>query len=102
MKSFWHGLRRGWGQRRRGTAALPAVRPLCDVEGGRQVAIVALRGGPGMQRRAAGMGLHIGCEVTVMQHGGRPGGGGAVAIRCGETRLALGHGMACKILVRPR
>jgi len=96
MRGFWKGWRKG---RARG-AELPGVRALCDVEGGRKVVIVALRGGPGMQRRAAGMGLHIGCEVTVMQHGGGAGGGEAVAIRSGETRLALGHGMACKILVR--
>ena len=45
-------------------------------------------------RRISEMGLNVGCEIVVHQ---RQGGG--LVISRGETRFALGAGMAHKILV---
>lgn len=59
-----------------------------------RVRIVALLGGPGLARRLTELGLNVGCELTVRQSQG----GGLVVSR-GETRFALGAGMAHKIMV---
>jgi ferrous iron transport protein A len=71
--------------------------PLAMAAEGAGVRVVALQGGSGLIRRVTEMGLGIGSEVTVRH---RQGGGGVVVSR-GETRYALGAGMAHKILVVP-
>jgi ferrous iron transport protein A len=58
------------------------------------VRIVALRANAGVARRIATMGLNVGCELTVLQRVEQ----GLVVAR-GETRLALGTGIAHSILV---
>jgi ferrous iron transport protein A len=70
--------------------------PLSQAGEGERVRIVALRAGRGMDQRLTEMGLNIGTEIHVRQ---RQPGGGLVVMR-GGTRLALGAGMAHKILVR--
>ncbi len=69
--------------------------PLSMAGEGVRVRIVALRGGAGLDKRMTEMGLNVGGEVTVRQ---RQGGGGLVVSR-GETRYALGAGMAHKVMV---
>ena len=61
-----------------------------------KVRIVALLGGPGLARRLTEMGLNVGSEITVRQSQG----GGLVVSR-GETRFALGAGVAHSIMVCP-
>ncbi|MBC9070361.1 ferrous iron transport protein A [Thauera sp. CAU 1555] len=56
--------------------------------------VVAIQGGAGLARRVAEFGLNVGSEITVRQRQGA----GLVVAR-GETRFALGGGMAHKILV---
>jgi len=56
--------------------------------------IVTIRGGAALIARLTDMGLNIGSEVRVVQHSGA----GLVVAR-GETRFALGGGMAHKVLV---
>ncbi len=60
------------------------------------VRIVALRGGAGLDRRMTEMGLNIGAQVQVLQQQG----GGLVVMR-GESRFALGGGMAHRVMVTP-
>ena len=69
--------------------------PLSMADEGAHVRIVTLRGGAGLDRRMTEMGLNVGSELTVRQ---RQGGGGLVVSR-GETRYALGAGMAHKVMV---
>lgn len=57
--------------------------------------MVALRGGGTLDKRLTEMGMNVGSELTVRQ---RQGGGGLVVSR-GETRFALGGGMAHKVVV---
>jgi len=56
--------------------------------------VVAIEGGAGLARRVAEMGLNVGAELTVRQRQGM----GLVIMR-GETRFALGGGMALRIMV---
>ena len=63
---------------------------------GRQVRIVALRAGHNLDRRLTNLGLNIGSELRIVQRRG----GGLVVAR-GEARIAVGGGMAMKILVVP-
>lgn len=70
--------------------------PLVMADEGAQVRIVALHGGKGLTTRLTELGLNVGSEVRVVQ---RQGGGLLVAR--GESRIALGGGMAAKIQVAP-
>jgi ferrous iron transport protein A len=74
----------------------PASYPLMMADEGARVRIVAHLGGAGLDKRMNEMGLNVGAEVVVRQRQG----GGLVVMR-GETRFALGGGMAHKIMVAP-
>jgi ferrous iron transport protein A len=63
---------------------------------GAHVRVVGLMGGAGLEKRMTEMGLNVGAELVVRQRQG----GGLVVMR-GETRYALGGGMAHKIMVAP-
>lgn len=68
--------------------------PLAMAEEGEHVRVQLFRGGKAMQNRLTDLGLNIGSELVVSQRQGA----NVVVIR-GETRLALGAGMAQKIIV---
>lgn len=70
--------------------------PLSMADSGAQVRIVSLRGGAGMDRRMTEMGLNVGAQVRVLQQEGS----GLVVMR-GESRFALGGGMAHRVMVMP-
>jgi len=74
----------------------PVAYPLTMAAEGETVRIVGLMGGTGLDRRMTEMGLNVGAEVVVRNRQG----GGLVVMR-GETRYALGGGMAHKIMVVP-
>lgn len=69
--------------------------PLSMVQSGELVQVVAVRTGWGLQRRLADMGLTPGVRVKVINSGGR----GPVVLDIRGSRLALGHGIAHKIMV---
>lgn len=68
--------------------------PLTMAQEGEQVKVFLLRGGKGLEKRLTSLGLNVGCELTVSQQQG-----GKMVVLRGETRLALGAGMAQKIMV---
>lgn len=68
--------------------------PLTMAAEGEQVRIQSLQGGKGLMLRLTELGLNQGAELRIVQRQG----GGLVVAR-GETRIALGGGMATKILV---
>ena len=70
---------------------------LADVETGVSVRISAIQGGRGLVGRLCSMGLVPGTEVQVV--GGRRGGPVIVGLR--GCRIAIGCGMANKIMVEP-
>ena len=70
--------------------------PLSMADQDAHVRIVALRGGAGMDRRMTEMGLNVGADIRVVQHQGS----GVIVMR-GESRFALGSGMAHRVMVTP-
>ena len=69
--------------------------PLSMASPGQVVQVVAIRAGWGLQRRLADMGLTPGVQVRVI-NSQRPG---PVVLDVRGSRLALGHGVAHKIMV---
>ena len=57
--------------------------------------IAAIRGGGKCDCRIEDLGLRVGKWVEMLTNGG-----GAVLLKVDETRLAVGRGMAMKIMVR--
>lgn len=73
-----------------------AVKPLSHVRPGVTATVIGLLGGRGFQSRLVNMGLNVGVEVRVL-HGGN--GDGPALVATGQTRLALGRGMAHRVMV---
>lgn len=73
------------------------VRPLTSMKPRQKAFIVALNGGVELQNRLVSMGLHVGKEVEILFPCTRFNGPTIVA--AGEARLAIGYGMASRIIV---
>ena len=78
-------------------AARPARFPLDQVAGGEKVRVVSVDGGHVMNQRLTSMGLRVG-SVVRRQNTHRFG---PVIVSLGTTRLAVGRGMARKVVVEP-
>jgi ferrous iron transport protein A len=71
--------------------------PLSEIGVSKRATVVSMQGGRGMHNRLLGMGLNIGSKLEVLKcNGGR---GGPMLVAVGQTRLAIGRGMADKIIV---
>ena len=68
--------------------------PLTIVYPGQEVTFVEVNGGRGIRTRLAGMGLTPGVKLSILRTGPGP-----IMVAVRDTRLALGHGMAHKIIV---
>jgi ferrous iron transport protein A len=72
----------------------PGLIPLADLEPGARARIVRISGGLDMRRRCLALGLRPGAEISISQsrrHG--------VVVGADNTRVALGEGMAGRLLV---
>lgn len=69
--------------------------PLVQAGDGERVAIIAIDGGAGAQRKLAHLGLAPGKTIEIVTR--QPGGPLLVAV--GETRVAVGFGLALKVRV---
>jgi ferrous iron transport protein A len=72
---------------------------LAEMEEGREGIVRELAGGLAFTRRLEGMGLRLGSKVM------KTSGSllrGPVTVRTGNTQLALGYGMASKVMVETR
>ncbi len=78
-----------------GDAAMATSMPLAMAGTGQKVWVHSLAGGRGMEQRLASMGLNVGSEVEVISKGHS----GPVIVATGNTRMAIGSGMAHKIIV---
>ena len=58
--------------------------------------IAAINGGHTLHRRLMGLGLRVGSEVNVLHHRGR-----GVVVASAGNRIALGGGIAEKLLIEP-
>jgi ferrous iron transport protein A len=70
--------------------------PLALLPVGRQARIEQLQGGRQLARRLLSLGLRVGSQIEVVQHRGR-----GVVVACQGVRVALGGGVAEKLLTRP-
>jgi len=70
---------------------------LCDLPSGCHARVLAIHGGKELHRKLLALGLRVGSEITLLQHRNR---GVVVATHAG-TRLALGSGIAEKLLMQP-
>lgn len=71
------------------------VRPLSEIPRGRRVKLVEIEAGCRAARRLAEMGLTPGVELEVLQDSGGP-----LLLAVRGARLAIGRGIAHKVLVR--
>jgi ferrous iron transport protein A len=78
------------------TAGGSPAYPLALAAPDERVRITLLRGGRGLAERLASMGLSVGTELSVASSEG-----GAMVVAREGTRLALGAGMAHKVMVVP-
>jgi ferrous iron transport protein A len=74
------------------------TRKLNQIEAGKTVTVIGMRGGACFNGKMTSMGISLGFEVQVIEP--EPQGGGAMLVGVGSTRLMLGHGMAEKIIVK--
>lgn len=70
--------------------------PLCNARCDQCVRLVSIEGGKTLRKRLAELGLSAGDEVRVVQRHGR---GPLILAVKEDTRMAIGRGMAEKILV---
>lgn len=70
--------------------------PLIALLPGEEAWVVGFRGGRGLSQRLAELGLTPGEPVRVLS----AGRGGPVLVEIRGSRIALGRGMAAKVLVR--
>jgi ferrous iron transport protein A len=70
------------------------MKPLTSVNSGREVTLIDIQGGRGLRSKLYSMGLIPGVKFTVL--GTR---GGPIMIAVHDTRLALGYGMAKRVMV---
>ena len=71
--------------------------PLAMASPGDEVRLIAIHGGQRMRKRLADLGLTLGLTVEVMRRDSH----GPLILAVKDSRLALGHGMAHKIMVEP-
>jgi len=69
--------------------------PLSMATVGERVRIIEIRGGKGKTHRLVSMGIHRGEEALVMNSGSP----GPFIVAVGDTRIALGRGMAHAVMV---
>ena len=69
---------------------------LIQLKANRKVKVIEISGGTNLQKRLMHMGIYKGKEVIKLSHIGLRG---PVVIKSGSSILAMGHGMAEKIIV---
>jgi ferrous iron transport protein A len=69
---------------------------LTQMRENQKVKVLEISGGKGLQHRMMSMGIYPGKEITKLSHFALRG---PVAVRVGRSVLALGHGVAAKIIV---
>jgi len=73
------------------------VMPLSMVIGGERVQLVNIRGGQRIRKRLAEMGFNIGMDLEVICRDET----GPLIVAVKDSRMAIGRGMAHKIMVKP-
>lgn len=91
-----NGAARRWRWGRKSEAALPAgACCLADAPAGSRVVVCTVDAGGGATRRLEAMGLLPGTAAEVVSNAGQ----GPLIVSVRDCRLALGRGLACRIMV---
>ncbi len=69
---------------------------LAQIKTNRKAKIAEIAGGANLQNRLMNMGMHKGREIVKLSHIGLKG---PVVVKAGRSILALGHGVAAKIML---
>ena len=69
---------------------------LDQIDPGMRAVVSELRGGREFASRLAGMGISVGSQIKVLQNPAH----GSLLVLVRDTRIALGRGVAAKILVK--
>lgn len=69
--------------------------PLAMIAEGEEVRLISIQGGQGLRKRLADLGLNVGMTVRVVRRS--PDGPMILGVK--ESRLALGRGMAHRVIV---
>lgn len=69
------------------------MKSLDEIEEGKKVRIVKILGGYGLIRRLVSLGLTIGVELFIINNQG------PIIIKVGDSNIAIGRGIAKKVLV---
>ncbi len=69
------------------------MKSLAEVEEGKKVKIMEILGGHGLVRRLLRIGLTVGIELFIVNNQG------PIIVKFGDSTIAIGRGMAKKILV---
>jgi ferrous iron transport protein A len=72
------------------------LKDLTQIKKGKTVKVVEINGGHQFQRKVDAIGLRVGSQIIKLSAQVLSG---PVMIKIGSTKLAIGHGMAKKILV---
>jgi Fe2+ transport system protein FeoA len=69
--------------------------PLALISEGEEARLTGIQGGPEMRKRLADLGLNVGMQIRVI----RKNPNGPLILGVKESRLALGRGMAHRVMV---
>jgi len=69
---------------------------LINLQPGKEAVVLKIEGGMGIKRKLQAMGIYVGNQIKVIQSLSR----GPIIIESGNTRLAIGRGMAEKMEVQ--
>jgi len=99
MTAFSASLPRFWQTMTKEESQTGASMPLGMVRPGEMVEVVAIQGGHEVHRRLTDLGLTPGTRVRVVQG---DGAGPMILAFKDDARLAVGRGVALKIIVTPQ
>ncbi|RKX70180.1 ferrous iron transport protein A [candidate division WOR-3 bacterium] len=71
---------------------------LTELKPGDEGIVMGISGGRGMMRKLESLGIRIGVKIKKISSQLM---GGPVIVQVGNTRVAIGYGMAHRILIRP-
>jgi len=71
--------------------------PLTNLRPNETGTVTGFQGGQGMARNLEGLGIRIGCRIKIV---GYQFMRGPVLVSCGNTQVAIGFGMAKRIMVK--
>lgn len=67
---------------------------LIELKNNRTARVLAISGGPGFSAKLQGLGIRVGSRIIKISHASGP-----VVVKTGSVQIAIGRGMAARIMV---